>query len=214
MATALSNTAQNKTRQKHPKYRATPVAFTTCDAFTKTPCFLYIMASCLFTSFWEVPNLLLHLLSCFYHHISFPCERGCCFLKLSLKPSGLLRRWRRKRRCYSSHPPVTPYACMCHRCCIWAGFKRVIQLQLFEDALCHLPVVFAHVYLQVRELYKGALGKLQQLHPFLVMQGTLGEGDGRIRMEVEKEAVRRKNLGSQLKSLLDRQLEVTFPLLL
>lgn len=66
------------------------------------------------------------------------------------------------------------------------------------------------MYLQVQELYKGALGKLQQLHPFLVMQGTLGEGDGRIRMEVEKEAVRRKNLGSQLKSLLDRQLEVTF----
>lgn len=70
------------------------------------------------------------------------------------------------------------------------------------------------MYLQVRELYKGALGKLQQLHPFLVMQGTLGEGDGRIRMEVEKEAARRKNLGSQLKSLLDRQLEVTFSLLL
>lgn len=99
---------------------------------------------------------------------------------------------------------------MCHRCCIWKGFKRVIQLQLFEDALCHLPVVFAHVYLQVRELYKGALGKLQQLYPFPVMQGTLGEGDRRIRMEVEKEAVRRKNLGSQLKLLLDRQLEVTF----
>lgn len=155
-----------------------------------------------------------------YYYIYFPvftipfpvtlCERGCCFLKLSLKPSGLWRRRRCNRRWYSLHPPVTPYACMCRRCCIWAGFKCVIQLQLFEDALCHLPVVFAHVYLQVRELYQSALGKLQQLNPFLVMQGTLGEGDGRIRMEVEKEAVRRKNLGSQLKSLLDRQLEVTF----
>lgn len=145
-----------------------------------------------------------------FFSITFPftrCERDCCFLKLSLKPSGLLRRRRRKLRWYSSHPPVTPYACMCRQWCIWAGFKRVIQLQLFGDALCH----FLHVHLQVRELYKGALGKLQQLHPFLVLQGTLGEGDGRIRIEVEKEAVRRKNLGSQLKSLLDRQLEVTFP---
>lgn len=99
---------------------------------------------------------------------------------------------------------------MRRRCCIWAGFRRVIRLRPFEDALCHLPIVSAHVYLQVRELYQGALGKLQQLHPFLVTQGTLGEGGGRIRMEVEREAVHRRTLGSQLKSLLDSQLEVTF----
>lgn len=105
----------------------------------------------------------------------------------------------------------------CHPICVHVslvlhldGVQTCYPITAFEDALCHLPVVFEHVYLQVRGLYKGALGKLQQLHPFLVMQGTLGEGDGRIRMEVEKEAVRRKNLGSQLKSLLDKQLEVTF----
>lgn len=68
--------------------------------------------------------------------------------------------------------------------------------------------LYLSVYFQVRELHQGVLGKLQQLHPRLLTQGTAGEGYRRIRMEVEREAARRKTLGSQLKSLLDSQLEV------
>lgn len=64
------------------------------------------------------------------------------------------------------------------------------------------------MYFQVRELHQGVLGKLRQLHPRFLTEGTVGEGYGRIKMAVEREAARRKTLGSQLKSLLDSQLEV------
>lgn len=70
-------------------------------------------------------------------------------------------------------------------------------------------VQYLFVYFQVRELHQGVLGKLQQLHPLLLTHGTVGDGHGRIRMEVEREAARRKTLGLQLKSLLDSQLEVS-----
>eukprot|EP00066_Takifugu_rubripes_P017519 XP_011606785.1 PREDICTED: uncharacterized protein LOC101076355 [Takifugu rubripes] len=92
-------------------------------------------------------------------------------------------------------------------------YEHQVDLEAFSSSTFYslllqqsqsVTVQLGRLTAEVRELYKGALGKLQQLYPFLVMQGTLGEGDRRIRMEVEKEAVRRKDLGSQLKLLLDR----------
>lgn len=88
----------------------------------------------------------------------------------------------------------------------WVGSDAAIRSRCGEDGRRHLRVAF--VYFQVRELYQGVLGKLPQLHPRLVAQGTVGEGYRRIKMEVEREAERRKTLGSQLKSLLESQLEV------
>lgn len=57
------------------------------------------------------------------------------------------------------------------------------------------------------------LGKLQLLHPRLITEERVGEGCERMRREVEREVVRRKTLASQLRTLLDRQLQVciTFP---
>lgn len=75
--------------------------------------------------------------------------------------------------------------------------------------LCCVHVQYLSVYFQVRELHQGVLGKLQQLHPYLLTQGAVGEGYTRIKMEVEREAARRQTMGSQLKSLLDSQLEVS-----
>ncbi|KAM3615726.1 uncharacterized protein V6R79_006907 [Siganus canaliculatus] len=61
---------------------------------------------------------------------------------------------------------------------------------------------------EVKELYQGVLGKLQLLHPCLIAEERMEEGHERLRGEVEREVVRRKSLASQLRILLDRQLEV------
>lgn len=64
------------------------------------------------------------------------------------------------------------------------------------------------VCIQVKELYQGVLGKLQPLHPRLITEERMGAGHERIRMEVEREVVRRKTLATRLRNLLDSQLEV------
>ncbi|XP_071353450.1 uncharacterized protein [Trachinotus anak] len=61
---------------------------------------------------------------------------------------------------------------------------------------------------EVKELYQGVLGKLQLLHPRLITEERMGEGYERMRREVEREVVRRKTLASQLRTLLDSQLQV------
>ncbi|XP_056230182.1 uncharacterized protein si:dkey-103g5.4 [Seriola aureovittata] len=61
---------------------------------------------------------------------------------------------------------------------------------------------------EVKELYQGVLGKLQLLHPCLITEERMGEGYERMRREVEREVVRRKTLASQLRTLLDSQLQV------
>lgn len=68
--------------------------------------------------------------------------------------------------------------------------------------------MYVSVCVQVKELYQGVLGKLQLLHPCLITEERTGEGYKRMRMEVEREVVRRKTLASQLKTQLDSQLEV------
>lgn len=60
----------------------------------------------------------------------------------------------------------------------------------------------------MKELYQGVLGKLQLLHPRLISEERMGESYERMRREVEREVVRRKTLASQLRTLLDSQLEV------
>lgn len=64
------------------------------------------------------------------------------------------------------------------------------------------------VCIQVKELYQGVLGKLQLLHPRLITEERMGEGYERVKREVEREVVRRKTLASQLRTLLDSQLQV------
>ncbi|XP_033488068.2 uncharacterized protein LOC117260235 [Epinephelus lanceolatus] len=61
---------------------------------------------------------------------------------------------------------------------------------------------------EVKELYQGVLGKLQLLHPRLITEERMGEGYERVKREVEREVVRRKTLASQLRTLLDSQLQV------
>nr|XP_046244755.1 uncharacterized protein LOC124059056 [Scatophagus argus] len=61
---------------------------------------------------------------------------------------------------------------------------------------------------EVKELYQGVLGKLQLLHPRLIAEERAGDSYGRMRREVEREVLRRKTLASQLRTLLDSQLEV------
>ncbi|XP_038549320.1 uncharacterized protein si:dkey-103g5.4 [Micropterus salmoides] len=61
---------------------------------------------------------------------------------------------------------------------------------------------------EVKELYQGILGKLQLLHPRLITEERMGEGYERMRREVEREVVRRKTLASQMRTLLDNQLQV------
>ena len=70
--------------------------------------------------------------------------------------------------------------------------------------------IYVSVCLQVKELYQGVLGKLQLLHPCLITEERMGEGYERMRREVEREVVRRKALASQLRTLLDSQLQVYF----
>lgn len=74
----------------------------------------------------------------------------------------------------------------------------------------HTFLFFMYVFvcIQVKELYQGVLGKLQLLHPRSITEERTGEGYERMRMELEREVVRRKSLASQLKTLLDSQLEV------
>lgn len=70
------------------------------------------------------------------------------------------------------------------------------------------PLCF-DVRLQVKELYRGVLGALQPLHPpRLFSEERVGEGYERMRREVEKEVERRKAVASQLRTLLDNQLQV------
>ncbi|KAM8904381.1 uncharacterized protein AB9W97_008057 [Spinachia spinachia] len=61
---------------------------------------------------------------------------------------------------------------------------------------------------EVKELYQGVLGKLQLLRPCLLTEERIGEGYERMRREMEKEVARRKTLASQLRTLLDSQLQV------
>ncbi|XP_047191720.1 uncharacterized protein si:dkey-103g5.4 isoform X2 [Scophthalmus maximus] len=61
---------------------------------------------------------------------------------------------------------------------------------------------------EVKVLYQGVLGKLQLLHPRLITEERMGEGCERMRREVEREVVRRQTLASQLRTLLDSQLQV------
>ncbi|XP_022055821.2 uncharacterized protein si:dkey-103g5.4 isoform X1 [Acanthochromis polyacanthus] len=61
---------------------------------------------------------------------------------------------------------------------------------------------------EVKELYQGVLGKLQLLHPRLISEERMGEGYERLRRETEREVVRRKSLASQIRTLLDSQLQV------
>ncbi|XP_063763473.1 uncharacterized protein LOC134880460 [Eleginops maclovinus] len=61
---------------------------------------------------------------------------------------------------------------------------------------------------EVKQLYQGVLGKLQVLHPRLITEESIGEGYERMRREVEREVLRRKTLASQLRTLLDSQLQV------
>ncbi|KAK9520852.1 hypothetical protein VZT92_020711 [Zoarces viviparus] len=61
---------------------------------------------------------------------------------------------------------------------------------------------------EVKELYQGVLGKLQLLQPRLTTEERMGGDYERMRREVEKEVVRRKTLASQLRTLLDSQLQV------
>uniref|UniRef100_A0A087XIS7 Uncharacterized protein n=1 Tax=Poecilia formosa TaxID=48698 RepID=A0A087XIS7_POEFO len=60
----------------------------------------------------------------------------------------------------------------------------------------------------VKEMYQGVLGKLQLLHPGMIAEERVGEGYERMRKEMEKEVGRRRALASQLRTLLDNQLEV------
>ncbi|XP_016525650.1 uncharacterized protein si:dkey-103g5.4 isoform X2 [Poecilia formosa] len=61
---------------------------------------------------------------------------------------------------------------------------------------------------EVKEMYQGVLGKLQLLHPGMIAEERVGEGYERMRKEMEKEVGRRRALASQLRTLLDNQLEV------
>lgn len=62
--------------------------------------------------------------------------------------------------------------------------------------------------IQVKGLHQGVLGKLQPLHPCLIAEDGMGRGHDRIRMEVQREVERRRNLATQLRNLLESQLEV------
>lgn len=68
--------------------------------------------------------------------------------------------------------------------------------------------------IQVKELYQGVLEKLQLLHPCLIAEERVGESYERVRREVEREVVRRKSLALQLRTLLERQLQVDLTFLL
>ncbi|XP_024910791.1 uncharacterized protein si:dkey-103g5.4 isoform X2 [Cynoglossus semilaevis] len=61
---------------------------------------------------------------------------------------------------------------------------------------------------EVKELYQGVLGKLQPLHRCLYTEERQGEEGERIRRDVEREVVRRKTLASQLRTLLDSQIQI------
>ncbi|XP_041849904.1 uncharacterized protein si:dkey-103g5.4 isoform X3 [Melanotaenia boesemani] len=61
---------------------------------------------------------------------------------------------------------------------------------------------------EVKELYQGVLEKLQLLHPRMIAEERVEEGYERMRREMEREVVRRKSLASQLRTLLDSQLQV------
>ncbi|XP_061576517.1 uncharacterized protein LOC133442524 [Cololabis saira] len=61
---------------------------------------------------------------------------------------------------------------------------------------------------EVKELYQGVLGKLHFLHPRMMSEERVGEGYERMMREMEREVVRRKSLASQLRTLLDSQLQV------
>lgn len=59
-------------------------------------------------------------------------------------------------------------------------------------------------------MYQGVLGKLQLLHPGMIAEERVGEGYERMRKEMEKEVGQRRALASQLRTLLDNQLEVLY----
>lgn len=102
----------------------------------------------------------------------------------------------------------------------WGGMRHVVMTTFQWLCVIHMLCVYfyiyviecdphmCHVYLQVKELYQGVLEKVQLLQPFLITEEKMGEDYERMRREVEREVVRRKTLGSQLRTLLDTQLQV------
>ncbi|CAG6003331.1 unnamed protein product [Menidia menidia] len=61
---------------------------------------------------------------------------------------------------------------------------------------------------EVKELYQGVLGKLKLLHPRMIPEERVGDGYERIRREMEREVARRKTLASQMRTLLESQLQL------
>lgn len=77
------------------------------------------------------------------------------------------------------------------------------QTQLNDVALLFQRIALC---LQVKQLYKGLLGKMRGLHPG--WRGTAGGKLEGLERQVEQEMSRRKSLGTQLAQLLDSQLQI------
>uniref|UniRef100_A0AAV2J2F6 Uncharacterized protein n=1 Tax=Knipowitschia caucasica TaxID=637954 RepID=A0AAV2J2F6_KNICA len=62
---------------------------------------------------------------------------------------------------------------------------------------------------EVKKLYQGVTTKLQILQPCLITtEGRMGDSYDKIRREVEREEARRKSMGSQLRTVIEEQLQV------
>lgn len=160
--------------------------------------------------FFFLKSLYLLHASCFYC-----CRRGDILL---LQPSGQLRWHECNGRCNFLHACVIPQTYLSRQCLL--GLCKTTTAAFRSDEICHLSFCEAKgqsycflcvsMCFQVKLLYQGVLEKLQLIHPRLITEERMGEGYERMRMEVEREVVRRKSLGAQLRTLLDSQLQVSW----
>lgn len=162
--------------------------------------------------FSDAPSSLLRPF-CLYHQTAGWSlgDRGCCYSPQESWSDKDVRGDDTSLTPVSSHKRACPTSVSCVLTALGCGqmCDRMTAI-LWKYHLCgsHFVFIYVSVCLQVKELYQGVLGKLQLLHPRLITEERMGEGYERMRREVEREVVRRKTLGSQLRTLLDSQLQV------
>ncbi|KAK0146501.1 hypothetical protein N1851_014165 [Merluccius polli] len=141
-----------------------------------------------------------------------------CMADYSSKGSRLTsyRRTHRNQQARVTQDPIGPVACAETADEFW-DYEKQVDLEAFStNTFYHLLLKqslsvtsrLGQLTSEVKELYQGVLEKLSLLRPHLPTEERGADGYERLRREVEREAGRRQSMASQLRALLDCQLQV------
>ncbi|XP_030237257.1 uncharacterized protein LOC115561364 isoform X2 [Gadus morhua] len=141
-----------------------------------------------------------------------------CMADYSSKGSRLtsFKRTHRNQQARETQDPIGSVGCAEPTDEFW-DYEKQVDLEAFSTNTFYnlllkqsLSVTsrLGQLTTEVKELYQGVLEKLSSLRPHLPVEERGAEGYDRLRREVEREAGRRQSKATQLRVLLDFQLQV------